>query len=135
MANVIEQVSRAGANHERIAEAVLSQPERGADLLAGLQSDQARVKFGCAKVVRYLSKRQPALLYPHFDFFVRLLDSPNKILQWEGLGVLSHLAAVDVEDRFVAIWDRYFAPIPGPAMINAANAIRGGARVSRARPQ
>jgi hypothetical protein len=49
--------------------------------------------------------------------------------------VLSQLARVDARDQFAAILEKYLSPIPGPVMITAANAIQGGARVARARPE
>ncbi|MEK7674563.1 MAG: hypothetical protein AAB676_01845 [Verrucomicrobiota bacterium] len=105
------------------------------DLIAGLQADTARVKYGCAKVLRLVSERRPELLYPHFDFFVRLLDHGNKILQWEAVFVLSHLARVDAKDKFDAIFAQYFRPLAGPVMITAANVIRGAARIAPAKPR
>jgi len=103
--------------------------------MSGLSADTAQTRFGCAKALRIVSEERPDLLYPHFDFFVRLLDHENKILQWEGALVLSQLARVDAKGKFSGIFDRYFAPVRGPVMITAANVIRGGARVARAQPE
>ena len=109
-------------------------PELIEAILAGLQSQEARMRFGCAKALRLISEERPELVYPHFDFFVRLLDHPNKILQWEASLILSNLARVDTQEKFTSIFEKYFAPVPGPVMITAANVIRGGARVARAKP-
>ena len=105
------------------------------ELLRGLDPDNARIKYGCAKALRLVSEERPELLYPRFDFFVGLLDNENKILQWEAAFVLSQLAHVDSDGRFAAIFDKYFSPIAGPVMITAANVIRGGARIAQAKPQ
>ena len=48
---------------------------------------------------------------------------------------MSHLARVDTEDKFDAIFAKYFSPIPGPVMITAANVIGGAARIAQAKPQ
>jgi len=48
--------------------------------------------------------------------------------------VLSQLARVDAEDKFTAIFDKYFAPIRGPVMITVAHVIQGGARSAAAKP-
>ena len=105
------------------------------ELLRGLDADNARIKYGCAKALRLVSEERPELLYPRFDFFVGLLDNENKILQWEAAFVLSQLARVDHDGKFAAIFDKYFSPIAGPVMITAANVIRGGARIAQAKPQ
>jgi len=103
-------------------------------IIEGLHSDRASVRFGCAKALRNLAESHPEKLYPHFDVFRALLDHPNKILQWDGTIVLSHLVRVDADRKFTAIFKRYFAPISGPVMISAANVIGGAARIAIARP-
>jgi len=113
----------------------LKDPDRIAELVSGLPSDAARVKYGSGKVLRAVAERRPELLAPHFDRFVRLLDHPNKLMQWEAIFILSHLVRVDADNRFEAVFARYFAPIRGPVMITAANVIGGGARMAAARPE
>jgi hypothetical protein len=48
--------------------------------------------------------------------------------------VLSQLARADDKDKFSAVFDKYFSPIPGPVMITAANVIQGGAQIAQAQP-
>ncbi len=134
MTDLLKQLGRKGVDPERITDRMLKNPPLLDELVEGLQAEAARVRFGCAKILRLVAERQPGLLYPRFDFFVRLLDSENKIFQWEASFVLSHLARVDRENKFDAIFERYFAPIPGPVMITAANVIGGAARIALAKP-
>ncbi len=103
-------------------------------LIAGLGSPNARTRFGSAKKLRAIAAERPELLYPFFDVFVALLEIENKILQWEGSIVLSHLARVDAQNKFPRIFKKYFAPISGPIMISAANVISGSGRIARAQP-
>ncbi len=103
-------------------------------LIEGLGSRDARTRFASAKKLRIIASQQPELLYPLFDVFVALLSNQNKILQWEGSIVISHLARVDTARKFPRIFDKYFAPICGPVMISAANVIGGSARIARAQP-
>jgi len=112
----------------------MADPRRVEELLRGLGADKPQIKYACARALRQISAERPELLYPHFEFFVRQLDHENKIMQWEGAFVLSHLVGVDVKNRFEAIFDKYFSPIPGPVMITAAHAIQGGARIALAKP-
>lgn len=119
---------------QRLSRKAFRNPQVLGELIEGLSAEGARIKFGCAKALRRIAEQRPELLYPHFDFFVGLLDSENKILQWEAAFVLSCLAAVDPEGRFEAIFDKYFSPIAGPVMITAANVIGGGARVAQVKP-
>ena len=131
---VVTQLARAVSDPERLAAEATKNPELIAGLLEGLAADTARVRFGCSKALGLLSASRPDLLYPHFDSFVRLLDSKNKVFQWNAAFVLSHLARVDAANRFNALFDKYFSPIAGPVMITAANVIRHAPRLARAKP-
>jgi len=131
---VIGSLSRKGANLPRLAARIVSKPESLPQIVEGLRSDVARVRFGCARLLRIISESEPRLLYPMFDIFVGLLDSKNKIFQWDATFILARLATVDSEGKFEPVFDRYFAPIPGPALITAANVIGGAATIASAKP-
>ena len=103
-------------------------------VIEGLASPKAPTRFGCAKALRYVSEQRPDLLYPQFAFFTEMLDHPNQVFKWEAAMLLARLASVDDEDRFAAIFEKYFAPIPGPVMITAGTVIKGGAHIARAKP-
>ncbi len=122
-------------NSHTLAAKAIAEPRFVDVILNGLSADTPETKYGCARTLRILANDRPDLLYPRFDFFVDLLKAENNILQWEAAGALSHLVRVDQQRRFAKIFARYFAPIPGPVMITAANVIRGGARIARAQPK
>jgi hypothetical protein len=134
MSAPLARIRQAALNPPQLACKAISNPRLLTEIAEGLNADKPRVKYGCAKALRLISEQRPDLLYPHFDFFARLLDHENKILQWAAAFVLSHLARVDTEDKLPAIFARYFSPIAGPVMITAANAIQGGARIAQAKP-
>jgi hypothetical protein len=100
------------------------------ELLACLGARQARVKFGAGKALIAISAATPELLYPHFDVFAAMLDHENQILKWNAMAILANLARVDCEGKLELILDAYLAPIQGPGMIGAANAMRGAARIA-----
>ena len=135
MSAPLARINQAALNPPQLARKAIRNPRLVPDIIKGLKADKARIKYGCAKALRSISEVRPDLLYPHFDFFVRLLDHENKIFQWDAAFVLSQLARVDDDDKFAAVFDRYFSPIPGPVMITAANIIQGGARIAKAKPQ
>jgi hypothetical protein len=119
---------------EQMARAVVKSPALLEEIINGLNAKTARVKYACAKALRVISEERPDSLYPKFDYFAKLLGHENNIFRWEAIFVLSHLARVDKQDKFNAIFDRYFAPIPGPVMITASNVIGASARIAQAQP-
>jgi len=134
MANSLAELGKAVSNPCGLARKAIRDSAWLEATMNGLEADTALIKYGCAKALRIISETRPVALYPHFDFFARLLNGDNRILRWEALFVLSQLASVDKENRFAAVFDKYFSPVPGPVMITAANAIRGGSRIARAKP-
>jgi hypothetical protein len=103
-------------------------------LCESLSSPTARTRFRAAKLLVEASRQSPGVLYSRFDFFVQLLDADNRILRWNAVRILGNLAAADHENKLDALLDRLFAPIPGPEMITAANAIAAAAAVALAKP-
>jgi hypothetical protein len=134
MSAALAQIRQAALNPPRLAVKAIKNRGLFPVIIGGLKQDKARIKYGCAKALRIVSEQRPDLLYPYFDFFVGLLDHENRIFQWDAAFVLSQLARADEDDKFAAVFDRYFSPIPGSVMITAANVIQGGARIAQAKP-
>lgn len=134
MDDLFAELERKDADINRITAAVGQCPTLIPELLAGLGAPKARIRYGCEKVLRRLSEGAPELLHSHFDVFAGLLDSQNSFLRWGAIQILANLVRVDREGRFDGIFERYFAPIDGPAMITAANLVGAAARIAHARP-
>lgn len=131
---LLQEVSQKETNKEEIVDRVIRNLELLPEIIEGLSTNKARIKYGCAKILRLLSEKRPEILYPRFDFFADLLDSDNNFLKWDAIHVLGNLTAVDSENRFEKVYDRYFAPIPGPVLITATNVISGAAKIALAKP-
>lgn len=131
---LLEQIGQKGSDKEEIAERVIAEPGLLRTVIEGLNARPASIKYGCSKVLRIISQKQPELLYPHFDFFVKRLDIDNTFLKCDALLILANLASVDSEGKFEAIFKRYFAPIKGPTLIVAANIIGSAAKIALSKP-
>jgi hypothetical protein len=134
-ADLMEMLVDPRTDKRRLAHRIVAHPELVTTLIPSLGHAQARVRFTAARVLEFVAEQSPALLYPQFDFFVRLLDHPNSILQWESIRILARLVAVDSEHRFDRLFRRFFAPIRGPVMITAGNLIANAVVIARARPE
>jgi hypothetical protein len=132
---LLRKIAAKDSDKEKLAGAVIRQPELLSEVLAGLGSEEAPLKYGCAKIVRLISEREPAVLYPKMEFLVELLDSGNQILKWGAIIAIGNLAAVDSKRKISKILDRYLEPIPGPELITASNVIGGAAKIAVAKPK
>lgn len=132
--DLLQEIGQKETDKGEIANRVIRNPELIPEIIEGLSDKKARIKYGCAKVLRLLSEKKPEVLYPRFDFFAGLFDSENSFLKWDAIHVLGNLAAADSEGKFEKILDRYLDPIPGPVLITAANTIGGTAKIALAKP-
>ena len=132
--SLLQCIATKSSDKEAIAEQIADDPAQIEECIGGLTSRKAPVKFGCGKVLRVVSERHPESLYPHIDTFIKLLDSDNNIMKWEGIHVIGNLACVDKGKKIDAILTRYLKPIKGPIMITAANVIGGAANIAAAKP-
>jgi hypothetical protein len=133
-ADIVQQAGRAGANASAIAGRVIEHPESITELIDALQVEKGTAKYGYEKVLRLASEQRPDLIYPYFDFFAGLIDCDNNFLKWGAIMTIANLTAVDGEGRFEVIFERYYAPIPGPMMITAATIIGSSPKIARAKP-
>jgi hypothetical protein len=131
---LLGQLRAAKQNFPRIVRRACANPSLVPDLLAGTASPSPPVKLGSAKALWLLAEADPALLYPHFDFFVKQLDSANGVFRWNAARTLACLAPVDAEDKLEPLLDKYLSAIPGPQMIDAANVIGSAWKIARAKP-
>jgi hypothetical protein len=122
------------AEPETVAARAIEAPDHIPQLLAALSDPKPAVRYKCEKILRIVGGIKPELLYPHFDFFLSMLDCENSFLKWGAIRTVANMARVDVRNRFEAIFDKYFSPVPGPVMITTANTIGGAAVIALAKP-
>ena len=131
----LQQLAKKETTAEAITDNVIQNPDLLPEIFQGLNAEKANVKYGCLKVLRLISEQQPAMLYPHFNFFVNLLDSEVTFFKCGTILIIANLTSVDLNDKFEKIIDKYFAPITGHVMIPAANIIASAAKIALAKPE
>ena len=132
---IIDEIIEKKTNPNTIADKIIKQKSLLKPVFDGMQAQPARIKYPCCKIIRIISEKKPQILYPKIDFFIDLLDHEKNIMRWEGIHVIGNLAAVDTENKIEKIFDKFFAPIPGPTLITAANIIAAAAKIATAQPQ
>lgn len=120
---------------EAFVREVLKQPEYIPVLFALIKNDPGSAKFYCEKVIRIVSERHPELVYPYFEEVAALIGSPNSFIKWGAIITLSNLAAVDTENKFASIYEKYFGLIAADAMVTAANVIGNAWKIILSKPE
>lgn len=103
-------------------------------LLKGISSSKASIRYGCAKVLMDLSAVHPELLYEYMDSFISLLDSKYRILIWNAMAIVANLAKVDKEKRFDAAFDKYYSFMNDEYMVTVANVVGHSGKIALAKP-
>ncbi len=119
---------------DRIAEEAIENPSIISYLTAGLENDNARIKYGCLNTMVLLSEKNPGVLYPFFDLFSSFLKSEKNVVKLGSIKILSNLTPVDTEKKFDKIFETYFAFMKDPEMTTAANVSKGSATIAKVKP-
>ena len=61
------------------------------EIIKGVSSSKATIRYSCAKILMDLSKEEPEKLYDHMDFFIKLLDSKYRILTWNAIITIANI--------------------------------------------
>ena len=104
------------------------------EVLNGVSSSKAAIRYGCAKILMDLSEEQPEALYPYMDSFITLLGSKYRILTWNAMAILANLARVDVDEKFDAVFDKYYSRLNDAYMVTVANVVGNSAKIALAKP-
>ena len=127
-------IEKKNVDAESIAKKVVKDRKLLNDLLDNAASDKAVIKYKSLKVLTLLSEQQSELLYPKWDFFVKLLDNENTFLRVIGATTIAHLTRVDTKNKFEKIFDKYYSLLEDESMINAANIAGRSGIIAKAKP-
>ncbi len=132
---ISKELAKKRDSSERAAAMVMEDPRNLDEILSGVSSENLRIKFRSAKILRIISEKDPNLIYPRMDFFVDLLGSDNKILKWNAMDVIANLAAVDAKNRFDGIFGKFYGLLRDGELITAAHVVEGSGRIAAAKPR
>jgi hypothetical protein len=130
---LLHQLAEGAITKEQLLKSVEGDFQLLPVVVDGVSSPKAQVRYGCASVLVELSKKHPAKLYPHMDFFISLLDSKHRILVWNAMTAIANLCAVDMDKKFDSVFDSYYGFLNDEYMVTVANVIGNSVRIARAK--
>ena len=123
-----------GPGKNSVSEQSSIQRTRVYTTIGELTSKDPKVKYGAAKALTTQAREDPAALYPHLDYFEKLLDSDNNILKWNAIDIIGYSATVDKDSKAVKMTGKLVALLSAGKMITANHAIAALARFAGAFP-
>ena len=104
------------------------------DIIDGVSSEKAAIRYGCGKVLMNLSDVYPDRLYPYMDYFIHLLNSKYRILTWQAMFIIANLTKVDKDKKFDMNFDKYYSYINDEYMVTVANVVGHSGKIALAKP-
>ena len=132
--DVLEKLGRKEAKAEDVAKDAIKDSSLLHEIFKGVSSTNARIRYGCAKVLMDFSEEYPQQLYKYVDFFTELLESKYRILIWNAMAILANLAKVDTAKKFDAIFDKYYSFLNDEYMVTVANVVGFSGKIALAKP-
>jgi hypothetical protein len=104
------------------------------DIIKGVSSSKATIRYSCAKVLMNLSEDDPKKTYENMDFFIKLLDSKYRILTWNAIITIANLTKVDKKKKFDKIFEKYFSLLKNDYMVTVANVVGSSSKIVLYKP-
>ena len=131
---MLGELNRKQDNSESLARMIVKNPNRLSVVFNGISSENPRIKFRSAKVLRILSEKNPKLLYSKIDFFIDLLDSENNIIRWNAMDTIANLAIVDSKNKFNKIFKKFYGLLYEGSLITASHVVDNSGKIAGAKP-
>jgi hypothetical protein len=132
--NILQEIENKKYTKEEIATKIKGNFELLPDIIKGVSSPKASVRYGCGNVLKLLSEDNPEEIYPYMDFFIKLLDSEYRILTWIAMVVIANLASVDKDNKFDDIFDKYYNFLNNDYMVTVSNVVGNSGKIAKAKP-
>lgn len=132
--NLLDRLGNKSITREELAEKVKKNFALLPEIMNGVSSSKAAVRYPCGNILMDLSEECPEKLYPHMDFFIRLLDSKYRILKWIAIAVIANLTKIDSENKFEAVFDKYYGFLEDEYMVTVASVVGHSSKIAQAKP-
>jgi hypothetical protein len=131
---LLQKLASKSITKEELLQKVKQNFDRLHEVLNGVSSSKASIRYGCAKVLMDLSEEHPEKLCPYMNFFIDLLDSKHRILIWNAMAIIANLTKVDKNKKFDAVFDKYYSFLNNGYMVTVANVVGNSGKIALAKP-
>jgi hypothetical protein len=131
---MLGKLDRKQDNSESLARRIVKNPNQLSVVFNGISSENPRIKFRSAKVLKIISEKNPKLLYPKIDFFIELLGSENNIIKWNAMDTTANLATVDSKNKFDKIFKKFYGFLYEGSLVTASHVVDNSGKIAGAKP-
>jgi len=106
-----------------------------AEAMAGIRSDNDRVREQHFQVLLPISEENPESLYEYWDVFRTMLARPEVSNKYYAIHLIANLARVDTDDRFEAMFEEFYALLDHESPVVSPHIAGNSGRIIRAKPR
>jgi hypothetical protein len=130
---LIAQMINKEAKVDYIARKAAS-PPLVAIIIKGIETKDAATKYKCLKILSLISAQNPGVLYPYFEVFANLLESPQNIFKWNAIDITANLVVVDTANKFARIFSRFYGLLEEGSLITSGHVMESSDVIACCRP-
>jgi hypothetical protein len=123
------------ATAKELAKKAIEDKELLLELLQRILSKEDKTRYTSFRALMNICEEQPDLLYPHWNRFVDLISRENTHFKYIGCYLLASLAAVDKDNKFEDMFDKYYSLLDDKSVIPAAHVARNSGKIVTAKPE
>jgi hypothetical protein len=131
---ILQKLGDKSITKDQLLEKVKQNYDLIPELLNGISSSKPTIRYGCGKILMDVSEEKPEKLYPHMDFFIKLLESKYRILTWNAIIIIANLTKVDKKNKFESNFEKYFSLLENDYMVTVANVVGNSGKIALAKP-
>ena len=122
------------ANLGPLIEAVLKVGQLPVELVEGVTSTDEDLRYNCYQALITVGRARPEMLYPYWDSFVELLDSPNAYHRSVAVRLIAYTTPADDGGRFESLFDRYFEFLDDDKILVTRYLVQDAGIIAKAKP-
>ncbi|MFW9937587.1 MAG: hypothetical protein ACFFD5_08050 [Candidatus Thorarchaeota archaeon] len=119
---------------ESLVNKAIKDPKILNELVENLVIKDETIRYNSHKVLLIVSEVNPDVLYPKWDFFVKLLESRNNFHKVIGIQIIANLTKIDIKQKFEDIFDIYCDLLDAKSVMTAANLAGNLGKIAKAKP-
>jgi hypothetical protein len=132
----LPDLSQKDINVETVAARALEDERVLHTLLDGIspESKKNAIRSNSYEALMCLAGDHPTVLFPHWGYFVELLESDNKFSAYCAVHLVAALAEANVEGRFETIFDTFYNLLDDESVMIAGHIAGLSGKVAKAKP-
>lgn len=118
----------------KVAEMIISDPDIFNTAIQNLLVKNYTIRFNNFDAFLLVSENHPELVYPHWDFFEKLLLSKATFQQYIGIHIIANLTQHDPEKKFEKIEEQFLELVKDKSIVTVNHVIRALAKIINNKP-